>query len=39
MPDAWHQTVSWITEGVEGEIIGDKGLAYGAAAGGRARSL
>jgi N,N-dimethylformamidase len=33
MPDAWHRTVSWITEGVEGEIIGDEGLAYGAAAG------
>jgi N,N-dimethylformamidase len=33
MPDAWHRTVTWITEGVEGEIIGDKGLAYGAAAG------
>lgn len=33
MPDAWHRTVSWITEGVEGEIIGDQGLAYGAAGG------
>jgi N,N-dimethylformamidase len=33
MPDAWHRTVSWITKGVEGEIIGDKGLAYNAAAG------
>lgn len=33
MPDAWHRTVSWITEGVEGEIIGDHGLAYGGAAG------
>jgi len=33
MPDAWHRTVSWITEGVDGEIIGDQGLAYGAAAG------
>ena len=33
MPDAWHRTVSWITEGVEGEIIGDQGLAYGGAAG------
>jgi len=33
MPDAWHRTVSWITEGVEGEIFGDKGLAYNAAAG------
>lgn len=33
MPDAFHRTVSWITEGIEGEIIGDRGLAYGAAAG------
>ena len=33
MPDAWHRTVSWITEGVEGEVFGDKGLAYNAAAG------
>ena len=33
MPDAWHRTVSWITEGLEGEIIGDQGLAYNAAAG------
>lgn len=33
MPDSFHRTVSWITEGVEGEIIGDEGLAYGAAAG------
>ena len=33
MPDSWHRTVSWITEGVEGEIIGDQGLAYGGAAG------
>jgi N,N-dimethylformamidase len=33
MPDAWHRMVSWITEGVEGEIIGDAGLAYNAAAG------
>ena len=33
MPDAWHRTASWITEGVEGEIIGDMGLAYGGAAG------
>jgi N,N-dimethylformamidase len=33
MPDAWHRTVSWITEGMEGEIIGDRGLAYNAAAG------
>lgn len=33
MPDSWHRTVSWITEGVEGELIGDEGLAYGGAAG------
>jgi N,N-dimethylformamidase len=33
MPDAWHRTVSWITHGVEGEIFGDRGLAYNAAAG------
>lgn len=33
MPDSFHRTVSWITKGVEGEIIGDEGLAYGAAAG------
>jgi N,N-dimethylformamidase len=33
MPDAFHRTVSWITEGIEGEIIGDEGLAYGGAAG------
>jgi N,N-dimethylformamidase len=32
MPDAWHRTVSWITEGV-GEVFGDEGLAYNAAAG------
>jgi N,N-dimethylformamidase len=33
MPDAWHRTVSWITEGIDGEVFGDKGLAYNAAAG------
>lgn len=33
MPDAFHRTVSWITEGIDGEIIGDEGLAYGGAAG------
>lgn len=33
MPDSYHRTVSWITEGVEGEIIGDCGLAHGGAAG------
>jgi N,N-dimethylformamidase len=33
MPDSYHRTVAWITDGVEGEIIGDFGLAYGGAAG------
>lgn len=33
MPDSYHRTVTWITEGIEGEIIGDEGLAYGGAAG------
>ena len=33
MPDSYHRTVSWIAKGVEGEIIGDLGLAYGGAAG------
>lgn len=33
MPDSYHRTVSWITEGIEGEIIGDCGLAHGGAAG------
>ena len=33
MPDSYHRTVSWITEGIEGEIIGNQGLAYGGAAG------
>ena len=33
MPDSWHRTVDWITEGIEGEIIGDFGLAHGGAAG------
>ena len=33
MPDSWHRTVSWITEGIEGEIIGDFGLAHGGAGG------
>lgn len=33
MPDAWHRTASWITEGVDGEIFGDHGLAYDGAAG------
>ena len=33
MPDSFHRTVSWITKGIEGEIIGNEGLAYGGAAG------
>jgi len=33
MPDSWHRTVSWMMEGIEGEIIGDFGLAHGGAAG------
>jgi N,N-dimethylformamidase len=33
MPDSWHRTVSWIMEGIEGEIIGDFGLAHEGAAG------
>lgn len=33
MPDSWHKSVAWIFEGVEGEVIGDFGLAGGGAAG------
>ncbi|MBR0725485.1 LamG domain-containing protein [Bradyrhizobium manausense] len=33
MPDSYHRTVSWITKGVDGEIIGDAGLANDGAAG------
>jgi N,N-dimethylformamidase len=33
MPDSYHRTTSWIMAGVDGEIIGDSGLAYGGAAG------
>ena len=33
MPDSWHRTASWIFEGVEGEIVGEAGLAHGGAAG------
>ncbi len=39
MPDSYHRMVSWITKGVDGEIIGDFGLADGGVAGLRARSL
>ncbi len=33
MPDSWHRSVSWIFDGVEGEVIGDFGLAGNGAAG------
>ncbi len=33
MPDSYHRTVSWLTDGIEDEIFGDEGLAYGGAAG------
>jgi len=33
MPDSYHRTVSWITKGIDGEILGDFGLAYDGAAG------
>ncbi len=33
MPDSYHRTVSWLTKGIDGEILGDFGLAYGGAAG------
>ena len=33
MPDSWHQRVAWIFEGVQGELIGDFGLAGDGAAG------
>ena len=33
MPDSHNPTLSWITEGIEGEVIGDFGLAYDGAAG------
>lgn len=33
MPDSWHKSVAWIFDGVEGELIGDFGLAGGGAAG------
>ncbi|MRX37389.1 N,N-dimethylformamidase beta subunit family domain-containing protein [Aminobacter sp. MDW-2] len=32
MPDSYHRTVSWITKGIEGEMLGDLGLVYGGAA-------
>ena len=33
MPDSYHRSVSWICEGIDQEIMGDEGLAYGGAAG------
>lgn len=33
MPDSWHRRVEWMFRGIEGEIIGDFGLAHGAAGG------
>lgn len=33
MPDSFHKSVSWIFDGVEGDVIGDFGLALGGAAG------
>ena len=33
MPDGWHRTVSWMFDGIQGEIIGETGLAHGGAAG------
>lgn len=33
MPDSYHRSVAWIFEGVDGDVIGDFGLALGGAAG------
>jgi N,N-dimethylformamidase beta subunit-like protein len=33
IPDGWHRRASWIFEGIEDEILGDFGLAHGAAGG------
>lgn len=33
MPDSYHRRIEWITNGIEGEIIGDFGLAHGGAGG------
>jgi N,N-dimethylformamidase len=33
MPDSYHRAVSWVFEGVEGEVFGDSGLGLGGAAG------
>jgi N,N-dimethylformamidase len=33
MPDSWHRRADWIFKGIEGEIIGDFGLAHRGAGG------
>jgi N,N-dimethylformamidase len=33
MPDSWHRRADWIMQGIDGEIIGDFGLAHDGAAG------
>ena len=33
MPDSWHRRVDWMFDGIEGEILGDFGLAHDGAAG------
>ncbi|RJF76321.1 N,N-dimethylformamidase beta subunit family domain-containing protein [Rhodopseudomonas palustris] len=33
MPDSYEPSLAWITEGIEGELIGGFGLSYGGAAG------
>ena len=33
MPDGWHRRAAWIFDGIEGEILGDFGLAQDAAGG------
>ena len=33
MPDGWHRRAAWMFEGIQGEILGDFGLAHGAAGG------
>ena len=33
MPDGWHRRAAWMFEGIEGEILGDFGLAHDGAGG------
>ena len=33
MPDSYDPALSWVMQGIEGDVIGDFGLAYGGAAG------